>query len=118
MNAENTPGMPPSSFTGQANVDLNSLDSYYQQEFKKIIESNETYKGKWNWYAFFFTNLWLLTKRAWIYAIIITLSVVLTTSFKIYILIVLGWCLLMGWRGTWIYYNVKIKKKQFMKSLF
>ncbi len=43
-------------------LNLTGLNDYYQEEFKKIYESNETYKGKRNWWAFFFTAIWCLIK--------------------------------------------------------
>lgn len=35
---------------------------FYQEAFRKIYESNETYKGKWNWNAFLFSGAWALKK--------------------------------------------------------
>ena len=42
------------------------LSLYYRDEFDKIYESNEKYKGKWNWAAFFFGPIWALTKGVWV----------------------------------------------------
>jgi len=106
----------------QPSLDLAGLDQYYQAEFTKIHESNGLYKGKWNWWAFFFTWLWCLLKGCWLIGILsmITISIV---AYKIEILegvtLAFGastgivWSLLLGWRGTWIYYNVRVHKKQF-----
>jgi len=102
-------------------LDLIGLDKYYHDEFTKIHDSHGTYKGKWNWWAFFFTTIWCLTKGLWVIAILS----LLTVSYSFYrheishgIFINIGfysgiiWSILLGWRGTWFYYNAKIYKKQ------
>jgi hypothetical protein len=156
------------------------LDYYYQQIFEEIHKSNGSYKGGWNWYAFFFSWIWLLFKGAYAWAITIfvgnffgtrfiydffykyfiergigirsrynyginenlhsnsqELSVTLcrgggsvfvdaapqsTTAFDsdavmyaslIALLFSLISALIVGFRGNWIYYNVKINNKQF-----
>ncbi len=66
----------------------------------------------------FFGNIWLLTKGAWGYALIIFISLVLTSTTNIYLIIILGWAIITGFRGTWIMYNVKLKNKQMPKSFF
>ncbi len=48
--------------------DYKYLPQYYQDEFTKIEESNEKYMGKFNWFAFFFTGLWGLSKGLWLSA--------------------------------------------------
>src|ERR1700723_2192283 len=48
--------------TQPSETDLSDLPPYYQEEFKKILESGETYKGKLNWAAFLFGLLWAMTK--------------------------------------------------------
>jgi len=104
-------------------LDVSGLSDYWQTEFKKIYDSNESYKGKWNWWAFFFSGLWCLLKGCWTYfAIIILTDSILTTSIEIkpgvhltiYFASII-WLPLMGLRGNWIYYNVRIRKKQFPK---
>lgn len=102
-------------------LNLTGIDEYYQKEFKKIHESNESYKGKWNWWAFFFTGLWCLIKGCWVFAILVFLTwsifeykfEIKNNTFITFGFSNLIWILILGWRGTWIYYNVKIKKKQF-----
>jgi hypothetical protein len=37
------------------NFDFNGVDYYYQQEFEEINKTEESYKGSWNWFAFFFS---------------------------------------------------------------
>jgi hypothetical protein len=41
---------------------LAHLSPYYQEEFRKIHRSGETYKGKWNWAAFFGGAFWAFAK--------------------------------------------------------
>ena len=98
-------------------INLHGLDSYYQTEFTKIIESGEGYKGKWNWYAFLFGWIWCFTKGAWIYALIILVPLFFIYPSVFATLYGLAWCILLGMRGTWLYYNIKIKNKQ-PQSLF
>jgi len=108
--------METPSFTIPASV----RDPYYQEEFRKIHESNETYKGKWNWWAFFFTGFWALFKGCWVLFLLIFLTgSVISFKFPISDNVYLGfglgsliWALIMGWRGTWFYYVLKIKGKQ------
>jgi hypothetical protein len=99
-------------------VDLTSFDSYYREEFNKIIQSNETYKGKWNWYAFLFSWIWCVVKGAWVYGLIVLASMLLTFGSKLSFFVGVGWAIIMGLRGNWLLYNAKVKNKQFPKSLF
>jgi len=39
---------------------------YYQEEFAKIRDSNETCTGRFNWEAFLFAPIWVLTKGLWL----------------------------------------------------
>ena len=90
-------------------------DYYYRSQFELIINSKETYKGKWNWWAFFFSWIWCFTKGLWQYgALVVAISVALryflpyeaTSGFALVVAI------FFGSRGTWFYYNLKIKNKQ------
>lgn len=42
--------------------EFSALDPYYQDEFRRIYESKEMYKGRWNWAAFFFGPIWMLAR--------------------------------------------------------
>lgn len=42
--------------------DFSTLDPYYQDEFRKIYESGEVYRGQWNWAAFLFGPFWMLAR--------------------------------------------------------
>jgi len=99
-------------------ADLGRFDKYYQDEFRKIIESGEKYKGKWNWFSFLFSWLWCFSKGCWAYGLIIIATIAVTYGSGYYFILAIGWSLIMGLRGTWLLYNVKVKGKQFPKSLF
>ncbi len=115
-NTQNTEAkIPPPLATSP--IDLSKYDKYYQEEFRKIIESGEKYKGKWNWYSFLLGTIWCFYKGCWAYGAIIFISLVLTYG-GIYWILCIGWSIILGLRGTWLLYNVKIKLKQFPKSLF
>jgi hypothetical protein len=106
------PGTIPPAFESTPTVDFSSYDAYYKEEFTKISESSESYKGKWNWYSFLFSWIWLFTKGAWAMALIILASIIVTYGSVFYLILGIGWAIQCGRRGTWMYYNVKIKNKQ------
>ena len=114
------------------------LDYYYELDFEAIHKSNESYKGNWNWYAFFFSWIWLFTKGAWAWALTIIIANYFGSIFLksfvtqfcynsnnfssedclffgnlTVILYSLFIALILGNKGTMIYYNVKLKNKQF-----
>ena len=53
----------------QNSPNLSNIDFYYKEEFTKIIDSNQTYQGKWNWYSFLFGAIWLLFEGVYLSAI-------------------------------------------------
>lgn len=100
------------------------LDPYYQEEFEEIQKSNEEYRGKFNWYAFWFSWIWLLTKGAIGWAVIVFLAnwgvpLVLTNMVRgeigliLGLLAAIGIAITLGHNATKIYYNVRVKGKQF-----
>lgn len=106
--------------------DIQGLHYYYVLEFEQIEKSKERYKGEWNWYAFWFSSLWCLTKGLWGFAVVIVVIAMIvsaTIASTIYadelaglimmLIVSLFFCILMGARGTWFYYNLKVKNKQF-----
>ncbi|MBI3194275.1 MAG: zinc ribbon domain-containing protein [Ignavibacteriae bacterium] len=93
------------------NTNFSGLPPYWQQEFRRILESNEVYKGKWNWPAFFFSWIWAFTKGAWAVALII-LCIGTPFSFVTFGLAGIGIAIFMGIRGVYLYYNVFVKDKQ------
>ncbi len=109
--------------TSTNGLDLSGLDDNYKEEFTKIYESKEEYKGKWNWYSFFFSWMWLFAKGCWAWAMIM-LGIMLYLTFsrfrmlglggsELTFLLSIGFAIFLGNKGTWMYYNLKIKNKQF-----
>jgi len=92
-------GSAPPSFAG--------LSNYYQMEFSKIYNSNETYKGRFNWAAFLFGPLWALSKGLYVAAIIALVASVATGGF-----LGLVAAAVFGGRGNWFYYCLFVKGKQ------
>jgi hypothetical protein len=90
-----------------AEVDFRGLTPYYQEEFRKIHESNESYKGKWNWAAFLFGAIWALTKGLWTSALTALIVTVVTGGLGG----IVYW-FVFGTRGNYIYYTNHVKKKQ------
>lgn len=92
---------------GTLNLDFSDLDPYYQAEFTKIYESNETYKGKWNWFSFLFGGIWALTKGVWVSPV----AVIILSLFTMGVPGFIYW-FICGFRGNYMYYNAYVKKKQ------
>lgn len=105
--------LAPQSVTDRVDLNLLSIDSYYRQEFEKIISSTENYKGKWNWWAFLFGSFWCFSKGLWPLALILLLSSWFFTylSQGLGFLYIVVWSVIVGNRGTWFFYNLKIKGK-------
>jgi hypothetical protein len=101
-------GMPGlAATTDFAQTNFSSLPLYYQEEFKKILESNESYKGKWNWAAFFFGAIWALTKGLWVAPVICVAASIFTWG----VAGVIYW-FVFGARGNYMYYCIYVKNKQ------
>ena len=49
---------------------FSAFPPYYREEFRRIYESGENYKGKWNWAGFLFGAIWALTKGLWLPSLI------------------------------------------------
>lgn len=81
--------------------------AYYQDEFVKITESNETYKGKWNWWAFIFGAFLALSKGLWLSALLCFIVGIVTSGIGF----VVYW-FIYGSRGTYMYYAQHTKGKQ------
>jgi hypothetical protein len=93
----------------QRKVNFSNLPRYYQEEFTKISESNETYRGKWNWAAFFFGPLWALTKGIWLASIICIVVAVVTAGIGG----IIYW-FAFALRGNYQYYCSSVKNKQLL----
>lgn len=85
---------------------LPSLPPYYQQEFRRIWESDETYKGKWNWAAFCFGWVWALTKGLWVPALVCVVVSVPLGGYPWILFIIY-----FGVRGNYLYYKRLVKKE-------
>lgn len=91
----------------QANHDFSYLPLYYQEEFKKVVDTNEVYKGKWNWAAFFFGAFWAISKGLWLPAVIAFVGSIFTDGIIGFI-----YSIIFGIRGNYMYYNKIVKGKQ------
>ncbi len=89
------------------NLDFSDLSPYYQQEFRKIYESGEVYKGKFNIFGLLFGAFWALTKGLTFSALIVLISSV----FSYGIIAVVYW-FIYGFRGNYMYYCSYVKGKQ------
>jgi hypothetical protein len=87
-------------------IDFSDLSPYYQEEFKKILESGETYKGKWNWAAFLFGGFWAMTKQLWLSLAICFVAGLGTGGVAWFV-----YWFIYGIRGNFIYYTLHTKKK-------
>ena len=88
-------------------TDFSYLSGYYREEFKRIYESNETYKGSWNWSAFIFSCFWAIQKGMWLSGIICLILSVPTAGITTIV-----YSFIFGARGNYIYYTAHAKEKQ------
>jgi hypothetical protein len=77
-----------------------SLPEYYQNEFQKIRDSNEQYKGKWNWAACLAGPVWAYTKGLQAVVVVYILAIVFTFGISI-----LAYAMILGLRGNYMYYT-------------
>jgi len=101
---------------GYTSSEFSYLKPYYQIEFEKIQASNEAYKGRFNWCAFFFSWIWGFTKGLWGPSLItlVLFSVLSRTDFGIFNLAI--W-IIWGLRGNYFYYYLIKHNKQFPDKL-
>lgn len=95
------------SSSEELNLDFSELDPYYQEEFEKIYNSGEKYKGKFNIWAFLFCLIWALTKGSWLPAL-----VCIALGFVTYGIASMVYFVIAGFRGTYWYYCSYVKNKQ------
>ncbi|WP_291641962.1 DUF2628 domain-containing protein [Clostridium sp.] len=110
-------GQPGNNYNqnNYATNEYTNMKLYYQQDFEKI-SSSETYKGKFNWAAFFFSWIWGLTKGLWALSIISIVIVAILGAMDLsWIGIVMA--IIWGVRGNYCYYNL-IKNKTQIPSKF
>ena len=109
-----------SNFNGQDHAALPDRlnyisDLYYRVEFERIMNSNETYKGKFNWWALFFSWIWAFTKGLWqlgLLVMLVSTAANFLLPYAVSGVIGLGLAIFCGMRGTYFYYNLKMKNKQ------
>ncbi|MCC3869727.1 DUF2628 domain-containing protein [Terrisporobacter mayombei] len=85
-----------------------NLRPYYQLEFTRIKDSDETYKGKFNFFPFLFSWIWMLTKKMYVGAVVYIIVVGVLTSY-IHGIFSLLFGTLMGFRANYMYYNYYTK---------
>jgi len=83
------------------------LKPKYQEQFRKIYESNEIFKGDFNLMAFLFGIIWTLSKGLWL----VSLVTIIIAIFSSGIGAVFFW-LYFGFRGNYIYYKYITEGKQ------
>ena len=81
-----------------------NLKPYYQLEFTKIKDSDETYKGKFTFFPFLFSWIWMFTKKMYVGAVVYIIVVGVLTNY-IHGIFSLLFGILMGFRANYMYYN-------------
>lgn len=93
-----------SNKTSSFSSNNDEVNGYYQTEFQKIKSSNEAYKGKWNWAAFFFGPLWAMYKGMWGLGLIgFAIGVILSQTVVIPFIV----SIFFASRGNYSYYRLK-----------
>jgi hypothetical protein len=87
--------------------DTSKLSDKYAEEFKKIHQSNGSYKGGFNVMAFLFGPLWALSKGLWLHALVVFFAVILSGG----ILAIPAW-IFSGVRGTHVFYLKHVQGQQ------
>lgn len=93
--------------SGELNLDFSSLPVYYQKEFQKIYNSNETYKGSFNIWGVLFGIFWAFYHGLWLSAIVAIIVSICTAGVGG----VIYW-FIYGFRGNYIFYRSYVKGKQ------
>jgi len=91
-----------------------SLDTLYRSEFRRIHRTSEEYQGAWNTWANVGGVFWALAHGIWLSPLVfgVTIIILLLVMRPLGVLILLGYHANLGGRGTWLYYNSVVKKKQ------
>jgi len=96
-------------------VDMLGIPTYYQEEFRAIYTSKETYQGEWNWYGFWFGIIWAMTKGLWFSVVISLVAAVIlgaATCGAGSLLVGIIYQFIYGYRGNYLYYYAHVKNKQ------
>ena len=88
-------------------MDYSDLSPYYQQQFSKIEESNEFYKGKFNWAAFLLGFIWAFSKGLWLSAVVSLIVSIVTAGIG-----GLVYWFIFGFRGNYMYYCLYTRGQQ------
>ncbi len=96
-----TPPQKPST----AEIPSN-LPEYYRSEFQKIRDSNEDYKGKWNWAAFFLGPIWAFSKGLRETVVVYLVAILFTFGIS-----VLAYAIIYGLHGNYMYYSKLTKRR-------
>jgi hypothetical protein len=83
-----------------------NLPEYYRSEFQTIRDSNEDYKGKWNWAAFFLGPIWAFSKGLRETVVVYLVAILFTFGIS-----VLGYAIVYGLRGNYMYYSKLMKRR-------
>lgn len=95
--------------------DFSMLDPYYQDEFRRIYESGEMYRGKWNWAAFLFGPFWMLARdmpMVGLGIIIANIIVGIVTAGTGIPLLFFAYDVYVGIRGNYLRYTALYKRVQ------
>lgn len=95
--------------------DFSMLDPYYQDEFRRIYESGEAYKGKWNWAAFLFGPFWMLARDMPMIGLAVILANIIVgamTAGAGIPLLFFAYDVYVGVRGNYLRYNAMYKRVQ------
>jgi hypothetical protein len=96
-------GSVNAAFSGK----LTELSPYYEADFKKIRDSGEVYRGKWNWAAFLLGGFWALNKGLWKSGLVAIVGSLFTAG----IVGVIYW-FIFGARGNYMYYKKIVKRRE------
>ena len=91
-----------------------AVSRYCIEEFKKITDSDESYAGRWNWFAFFFGGYWALAKGLWKNVLLsfLLITVLSVICYPVGMLAATGYVTNLARRGNYLYYNRLVNRKQ------
>lgn len=96
----------PSQSKSHASAVAPILPEYYQSQFQKIRDSQEQYKGKWNWAACLLGPIWAFKKGLREIVVVYVLAIPFTFGIS-----VVGYAIVFGLRGNYFYYSKLMKGK-------
>jgi len=99
-------GAPRDGAPSSAPLPNLALSRTIRRSSARIHGSGETYKGKWNWAAFFGGAFWAFAKGLWVPLAICILAGLVSFG----ILGVVYW-IILGARGNFLYYKLYVKNR-------